>query len=303
MFRQAILSVAANPVVSTVARRYGMQLGAGRFVAGNTLDDAIRVTRGLNQRGLAVTLDHLGEGVRDPKEAGHARDSYLQMLDAIHTHGLDANVSLKLTMMGLALDAEMGYDNTARVVERAASLGTFVRIDMEDTPYTDATLDVYRRLEAQYPGHVGVVLQAYLYRSADDLASFSGHPQNFRIVKGAYSEPASAAFPAKADVDEAYFRLVRQSLEAGHHTAVATHDEGIVGRVDRHIRHESIPESQYEYQMLYGIRQDLLERLAREGHRCRVYVPFGHDCYSYFTRRLAERPANLLFFGKALLRR
>jgi proline dehydrogenase len=303
MFRQAILTLAANPVVSSVAQRYGMQLGAGRFVAGNTLDEAVRVTRDLNGRGLAVTLDHLGEGVRDPDAAARARDSYLQILDAIRTHGLDSNVSLKLTMMGLALDPALGYENAARVVEKAAAFDNFVRIDMEDSPYTDATLDVYRRLEAQYPGHVGVVLQAYLYRTPEDLASFADHPRNFRIVKGAYSEPASVAFPNKADVDAAYFRLVCQALAGGHHTAVATHDASLIGQVDRYVRRQQVPESQYEYQMLYGIGQELLERLARDGHRCRVYVPFGHDWYPYFTRRLAERPANLLFFGKALLHR
>jgi proline dehydrogenase len=303
MFRQTILAISSNPVVSSVVKRYGMQLGASRFVAGETLDQAVEVTRALNRRGLAVTLDHLGESVRDAEEANRARDSYLQILDAIDLHQLDANVSLKPTMMGAAIDGELAYRNIRLVVERAAAHRNFVRIDMEDTPYTDLTLDMYRRLWDEFPGRVGVVLQAYLYRTPDDLKALSDQPRNFRIVKGAYMEPPELAYPSKADVDEAYVRLVEMAFEAGHYVAIASHDEVLLGRILRWIRRHDIPRDRFEFQMLYGVKQAALEQLAREGYRCRVYVPYGHDWYAYFTRRLAERPANLLFFARALLNR
>jgi proline dehydrogenase len=303
MFRQAILAISSNPVVSTVVHRYGMQLGAARFVAGETLDQAIGATRALNARGLKVTLDHLGESVRDEQEANRARDSYLQILEAVALNNLDANVSLKPTMMGAAIDAELGYRNIRQVVEQAAGHHNFVRIDMEDTPYTDLTLDLFRRLWDEFPGHVGVVLQAYLYRTPEDLQALSDQPRNFRIVKGAYMEPPSVAYPSKADVDDAYVRLVQYALEHGHYTAIASHDEVLLGQILRWIRRRQIPSDRFEFQMLYGIKQSALEELAREGYRCRVYVPYGHDWYAYFTRRLAERPANLLFFARALLNR
>jgi proline dehydrogenase len=303
MFRQTILAVASNPVVSSVVQRYGMQLGASRFVAGETLDEAVEATRALNRRGLKVTLDHLGESVRDQAEANTARDSYLQILDAINLHGIDSNVSLKLTMMGAGIDPDLGYRNTRQVVERAAMLGNFVRIDMEDTPYTDMTLDIYRRLWEEFPGQVGVVLQAYLYRTPDDLKALADQSRNFRIVKGAYLEPASVAYPSKADVDDAYVRLVQTSLVDGHYTAIASHDEEILGKLLRWIQREQVPTDRFEFQMLYGIKESALVQLAREGYRCRVYVPYGRDWYAYFSRRLAERPANLLFFARALVRR
>lgn len=300
MFRQVILSVTGNPMVAGVVQRYGMQMGASRFVAGETLDSAMEATRVLNRDGVWATLDHLGESVRDEAEANRARDSYLALLDAIQAAGVQANVSLKLTMMGLALSEDLGFNNTRAVVERAAGAGNFVRIDMEDSPYTSVTLDIYRRLFDEFPDRVGVVLQAYLYRTADDLRQLSDRPRNFRIVKGAYQEPASVAFPQKADTDASFFALVKQSLGAGHYTAIGTHDELLIGQCLRWIRRENILQDRFEFQMLYGVKYSVLQQLAREGYRTRVYVPYGRDWYAYFTRRLAERPANLLFFAKAL---
>jgi proline dehydrogenase len=306
MFRELILSVAENPLVSSTVKRYGLQMGAGRFVAGERLTDAIMVTRSLQAEGIGVTLDHLGEGVKDRASADAACQSYLDLLDALDQEHLPGNVSVKLTMMGLAVDRQLGYDNTARVVARADAMGedAFVRIDMEDTPYTSETIAVYRQLaEAYSPQRVGLVLQAYLYRTRDDLAALSDQPRRLRIVKGAYSEPPELAYPNKADVDANYLRLVQQAVEAGHTVAVATHDEIIIREVLQYFRRIQLPRERYEFQMLYGIKLSVLRELARAGHATRVYVPYGEDWYAYFSRRLAERPANLLFFGRALLKR
>jgi proline dehydrogenase len=304
MFREVILSVSQNPVVAGTVKRYGLKMGASRFVAGERLDDAIRVTRDLQRENIGVTLDHLGEGVKDRASADAARDSYLELLDALDQEHLPGYVSVKLTMMGLSLDRGLGYENTRRIVERADAMEGFVRIDMEDTPYTTETIAVYRELsEAFSADRVGIVLQAYLYRTKDDLQALSDRPRRIRIVKGAYREPPQLAYPSKADVDANYRRLVEQALEAGHVVAIATHDESIIGDALRYIQRHGIPKHRYEFQMLYGIRLSVLRELAQAGHPTRVYVPYGEDWYAYFSRRLAERPANLLFFGRALVGR
>lgn len=301
MFREAVLGLAGNPVVEGTLKRYGMQLGASRFVAGSTLAEAIQVAREINASGVMVTLDHLGEAVRDEKAAQAAKDSYLAMLEAIHQSGVNANVSLKLTMMGLALDEQWGWGHLLEIVKKASSYGNFVRIDMEDSWYTDITLRLYEKVQAIYPDNVGVVLQAYLYRSVDDLKQLSDPPKNFRIVKGAYREPVSVAFPAKADVDENYVRLVQESMKFGNYTAVATHDERVIGQVLKFVHENNVPRDRFEFQMLYGIGFSLLRSLANQGYRTRVYVPYGEDWYAYYVRRVAERPANLLFFARALV--
>lgn len=303
MFREVVLGLAGNPVVEGTLKRYGMQMGAGRFVAGSTLPEAIEHIRAINRKGVKVTLDHLGEAVRTETEAMEAKDSYLAMLDAIHQSGVDSNVSLKLTMMGLALNEELGRKHLTEIVEKAAEYNNFVRIDMEDTPYTDVTLKLFEESHQAHPENVGVVLQAYLYRTLDDLKRLSGPQKNFRIVKGAYREPVSVAFPAKPDVDSNYVRLVEESLTLGNYTAIATHDEQIIGRILKFVHERNIPRDQFEFQMLYGIRFSVLEGLAKEGFRTRVYVPYGEDWYAYYVRRVAERPANLLFFARALMDR
>ncbi len=300
MFRQVILSVADSRIVSDTVKRYGFQLGARRFVAGETLDDAVAVTRAVNADGMAATLDHLGESVRDVAEARAAAAAYGELQARIAAEKLDANVSLKLSMMGLDIDRDLAVSETRALVETAVRLQNFVRIDMEDSRYTTVTLEIYRELWGAFPGSVGTVLQAYLRRSVDDLRALSDEPRNFRIVKGAYSEPHERAFPAKADVDDNFVRLVEMSLEAGHYTAIATHDERMIGSTLRYIRAHAVPRDRFEFQMLYGINLASLRELAREGYRTRVYIPYGTDWYAYFTRRLAERPANLLFFARAL---
>ncbi len=303
MFREFVLGLGGNSMVEGVVKRYGMQMGASRFVAGGALPEAIERIREINGRGVKVTLDHLGEAVRTADEAVDAKESYLALLDAIHQGGVDANVSLKLTQMGLALDYALGQKHLHEILARAAEYDNFVRIDMEDTPYTDATLGLFQEAYDAHPGHVGVVLQAYLYRTMEDLKKLSDPPKNFRIVKGAYREPVSVAFPAKSDVDENYLRLVEESLQLGNYTAIATHDEQIIGRVLKYIHDHGVERDRFEFQMLYGIKFWLLESLAKEGYRTRVYVPYGEDWYAYYVRRIAERPANMLFFARALIDR
>ncbi len=303
MFREMVLGLGNNRAVSSVVKRYGMQLGAARFVAGDSLDSAIQVTRDLNRRGILVTLDHLGESVTEEREASQARDSYLTMLDRIASSQVKANVSLKLTMMGLALSEDLARQNLIAITQKAQETKNFVRIDMEDSPFTSVTVALFQEVWTQFPGHLGLVLQAYLYRTQDDLKQLSDPPKNFRVVKGAYQEPVSVAFPSKPDVDDNYVELVKQSLELGNYTAIATHDEAIIGRVLKVIHHLDIPRDRFEFQMLYGVKLPVLEQLAREGYKCRVYVPFGQDWYAYYVRRIAERPANLLFFARALINR
>lgn len=303
MFREVVLGLGGNPVVEGMIKRYGMQLGAARFVAGNTLPEAIERIREINGRGIMVTLDHLGESVRSEAEAIDAKNSYLAMLDAIHQAGVNANVSLKLTMMGLALSEDLARQNLLEIVVRAEETGNFVRIDMEDSPYTDVTLKLYDEAFQVHPGHVGVVLQAYLYRTMEDLRRLSGTGRNFRIVKGAYMEPVSVAFPSKADVDENYLQLVQESLKLSNYTAIATHDEQLIGRILKFLHEQNIERDRFEFQMLYGVKFSLMESLAREGYRTRVYVPYGEDWYAYYVRRIAERPANLLFFARAMFDR
>jgi proline dehydrogenase len=299
--RKVILTVAGNRVVSNAAKRYGLKLGANRFVAGTTLDAAIDVCRDLNKRGIVVTLDHLGESVLDTREAAATVDAYLALLDAIKSAGVNSNVSLKLTAMGLSFDPALARQNVEKIVARAAELDNFVRIDMEDTPYTTITIDIAKDLYKKY-GHVGTVIQSYLYRSEQDVQDLGALHMNLRIVKGAYKEPANLAYPRKADVDENYKKLVALHLKNGNYTAIATHDENMIAWAQRFVTEHNIPRTQFEFQMLYGVRMNRQEELAREGYKVRCYVPYGEMWYPYFTRRLAERPANVGFILKNLFK-
>ncbi len=280
-----------------------MQMGAARFVAGSTLPTALERVRDINSRGIMATMDHLGESVGDVTEAVDAKDSYLAMLDGIRQSGVQSTVSLKLTMMGLALDEELARRNLREIVAKAAEFQNYVRIDMENTPYTDATIRLFQEAHQIFPQNVGLVLQAYLYRTLDDLRNLSGSTANLRIVKGAYQEPVAMAFPSKPDVDENYVKLVQESLNLGNYTAIATHDERIIGQVLKFVHERNVPRERFEFQMLYGVGFSVLESLAHEGYRTRVYVPYGEDWYAYYVRRVAERPANLLFFARALFGR
>ena len=282
---------------SSLARRL-----SSRFVAGETLDQALAVARKLNAEGITVTLDHLGESVSTLEEAAEARDVYLRTLNAIHANGIQGNVSLKLTQFGLDLSYDQCLANVDQLVRRAAELGSFVRVDMESSRYTDRTLDLVHTLHARF-GAVGVVIQCYLYRSQADIEKLCAAKIRVRLCKGAYLEPAAVAFPRKSDVDKSYLELTRYLLTNGVYPALATHDEAVIRHICRFVADRQIPLDSFEFQMLYGIRRDVQRRLVAGGYRVRLYVPFGKAWYPYYMRRLAERPANVFFMLRNLLRR
>ncbi len=272
-----------------------------RFVAGETLDEGLAALERLHAAGLRTTVDVLGESVTSPEHASAAASRYVETLAALAERGVDRNVSLKLSQMGLAISAELCRSNVGRIVARAADLDAFVRIDMEDHPTVDATLDIWREVHAAYP-RVGIVIQAALRRSEADIARLIAEGAPIRLCKGAYKEPAAVAFPDKADVDASYARFMERLLREGTAPAIATHDERLVRRAVALVEREGIGPERFEFQMLYGIRRDLQDRLVREGYQVRVYVPYGQEWYPYFMRRLAERPANVAFLLRSILR-
>jgi len=283
-------------------QRYGFRLGAARFVAGETLDDAVAVLRRLNESGLRTNTTLLGEGVRDEAETREVVAAYREVLDRIAAEGLRTNVALKLTHLGLSIDEELAQRNVAELVEHAATHGNFVRIDMEESRHVDATLRIYRNLREAGHENVGTVLQAYLFRSEDDLAALLPLAPNLRLVKGAYLEPAEIAYPKKADVDAAYVSLLETCLGGDGFTAVATHDETLIEHAIAFAHERGIPRERFQFQMLYGVRPRLQLDLVRRGFDVLVATPYGPEWYRYLMRRLAERPANLLFFLRNLLR-
>ena len=278
-------------------------MGAARFVAGETLESCVAVLRKLNDAGLYANTTLLGEAIPNAEGADAVTVEYEQIIDRLVVEKLKANVALKLTHLGLSFDEETAYANVARLVERAGELDTFLRIDMEQSEYVDATLRLYERLRDGGHDAVGTVLQSYLYRTMDDLERLLPRAPNLRIVKGAYLEPASIAYPDKAQVDRAYVELVERGLQEGAYIAVATHDEAIIRRVRAFTAREGIARDRFEFQMLYGVRPGLQRSIAGEGYKVLVASPFGPDWYPYFMRRLAERPANVGFFLKNLFRR
>lgn len=299
--RKIILGVAGNSVVTKAATKYGLALGASRFVAGETVDDAIESIRSLNEKGISATLDHLGESVDDERSAKEAAASYSEILEKIAETKVDSNVSLKLTQMGLAISEELCYNNVRDIVAKAKELNNFVRIDMEDTPYTNATIRIFKNLYSEFD-NVGLVIQSYLYRTEEDLEDLGSIGANIRLCKGAYSEPPELAFPNKKDVDENYKKVFSKYVESGNYMAAATHDENIINWIKEWAKANNISNDRFEFQMLYGIRPQLQEELAKK-YKVRVYVPYGTEWYPYFTRRLAERPANLFFVLKNMLRK
>jgi len=302
-FRKLILTATHNRLVARVVRRYGMRLGAGRFVAGETLDQAVAALRGLNAQGMRTNTTLLGEGVRDEATATAVVEEYMTVLDRIAREQLITNVALKLTHLGLDLGEEVAYRNVERLVVHAAGLGNFIRIDMEESTRVDATLRIYKRLRAEGHDNVGTVLQSYLYRTPDDLTDLLPLKPNLRLVKGAYLEPEAIAYPDKADVDRALVELTERMLREGGFTAVATHDERIIEHAISFAAREGIAKDRFEFQMLYGIRTQLQRALVGRGFRVLVATPYGPEWYFYLMRRLAERPANVLFFAKNLIRR
>ena len=296
--RKGILAAADSPRVQGLVRRHGMRFGAGRFVAGETLDECIAVLRRLNEQGLAANTTLLGEGVLEPKQTEAVVAAYREVIDRIAAEGLRANVALKLTHLGLEIDEELAFENLRRLLEQ----GSFIRIDMEQSQFVDATLRIYRRLREAGFDNVGTVLQAYLFRTPDDLESLLELAPNLRLVKGAYLEPESIAYARKTDVDAVYARLMEHMLTASGHTAIATHDESLIERAIRYADEHAIDRGRFEFQMLYGVRPNLQLRLAQRGYKVLVATPYGPEWYPYLMRRLGERPANLLFFVKNTLR-
>lgn len=286
---------------SSIGRRV-----SSRFVAGTEIADAVRVTQAVNRAGMSVSIDNLGENVTNPDEARHSAQLYHQILDAIAADGLNANISLKLTHMGLDVDEAMARELVSGLVAKAASMNPpgFVRVDMEGSPYTERTLDFVHELHSR-PGHansVGTVIQSYLKRSQADVEKLLSERIRIRLCKGAYKEPASIAFESKADVDANYIQLMKILLKSGIYHGLATHDENIIRNAKAFATSEKIDRDSFEFQMLYGIRRDLQQKLVRDGWRMRVYVPFGTEWYPYFMRRLGERPANVFFIARNLLR-
>jgi proline dehydrogenase len=281
---------------SKLAQRF-----SARFIAGLKLDEALTVCRDLNSSGNTITLDVLGESVNSVEEAAAARDAYIRTLSAIHDSGIQGNVSLKLTQFGLDLSTAECRTNVAQLVELAARLESFVRIDMEASPYVDRTLDLVCDLHKQY-GHVGVVIQAYLYRSKKDIERLNEQGITVRLCKGAYLEHADVAYQQKSQVDVSYIDLMKLLLDRGKYPALATHDPNMIAATKEYAASRKIPRDAFEFQMLYGIRRDLQRQLVAEGYRVRVYVPFGDAWYPYYMRRLAERPANVFFILKNLFK-
>ncbi|WP_274651586.1 proline dehydrogenase family protein [Paenibacillus humicola] len=303
LFRSALLGLAGNRAARAFSERYGMRLGARRFVAGETMEEALAQAKRLNGTGIAVTLDVLGESVSSLEEAKRSETAYIRLLQAIAEERIDGGVSLKPTQFGLAIDESACLGGIRSVVREASRLGLFVRLDMEDSRWTDATIGLVRTLREEGFANQGTVIQAYLYRSEEDVRRLCAENVNLRVVKGAYKEPRRIAFPSKKQVDANMRRLIQLRLDSGVYTAVATHDEAIIGWVKSYARMRGIPLTAFEFQMLYGIRVPLQEKLARQGYTVRSYVPFGRSWYPYFVRRLAERPANVLFIAKSLIKR
>jgi proline dehydrogenase len=301
--RKGILVAADNPSMRKAVRSHGMRFGASRFVAGETLDECVAVLRRLNDQGLYANTTLLGEGVLEPGETAGVVRAYREIIDRIADERLRANVALKLTHLGLDVDEELALKNVRELVERATERDGFIRIDMEQADYVDATLRIFRRLREAGLTRVGTVLQAYLYRTPDDLAALLPLGPNLRLVKGAYLEPHDIAYAQKADVDDAYARLMERMLTEGEHTAIATHDERLIERAIRFATEHRVARDRFEFQMLYGVRPQLQLELVRRGYKVLVATPFGPDWYPYLMRRLGERPANLLFFARAAVKR
>lgn len=301
LFRKGILLAVGNPAVESVVDKYGMQLGAARFVAGENIDEAIVNLKRLEDEGFKTNTTLLGEGIADEVEALAVVGEYIYVLDRLHAEGLKTNLSVKLTHLGLDLGEEVAYRNVERIVDHAATLGTFVRIDMEESARVDVTILIYRNLRTSGHDNVGTVLQSYLYRTERDMKMLMEFQPDLRIVKGAYLEPPEIAYPDKREVDVAYLRAVKYSLAHGGYTAVATHDDRIIDYVIEFTTRNNISQDTFEFQMLYGIRRDLQLDLLNRGYKVLIATPFGPDWYPYLMRRMAERPANLLFVARQML--
>ncbi|MFY9792540.1 MAG: proline dehydrogenase family protein [Candidatus Sulfotelmatobacter sp.] len=307
MLRAFFVRLSENQSLRSFAERSSLgRRVSGRFVAGTEIADAVRATQAINRAGMSVSIDNLGENVTNPAEARHSAQLYHQILDAIIANQLNANISLKLTHMGLDVDEQLAREIVIGLVAKAASMTPpgFIRVDMEGSPYTQRTLDFVHELH-RIPGNansVGTVIQSYLKRSESDVEKLLAEKIRIRLCKGAYKESADIAFAAKSEVDANYVKLMKILMKSGVYHGLATHDENIVRQAQAFATAEKLSRDSFEFQMLYGIRRDLQQSLVREGWRVRVYIPFGGEWYPYFMRRLGERPANVLFIARNLLR-
>jgi proline dehydrogenase len=296
--------LAQSKTLKRLASRYGMrreQSFARRFIAGEHVHEAIEAARTIEARGMTHTLDLLGESVTNLEEAGAATREYLAVVDAIAKAGIGRGISIKLTQLGLDVDKASAVDNLRKILERAEPAGFFVRVDMENSSYTDVTLEIFETLWSQGHRRIGVVLQSALYRSEQDLARMNALGAGVRLVKGAYKEPKAVAYQRKADVDDAYARMLKTMLAFGRDPAIATHDPSMIDLAISWAREHNVAPHSFEFQMLYGIRRDLQARLVADGYRVRVYIPFGREWFPYFMRRLGERPANVTFVIRSLV--
>jgi proline dehydrogenase len=296
--------LAQSRVLKKLASRYGMRRPrsfARRFIAGETIDEAIDAARAIQARNLLLTLDLLGESVTTLDQAEAATRDYLRVIDAIVRSGIERNISLKLTQLGLDVDKASAVDNLRKILERAEPAGFFVRIDMENSPYTDVTLEIFETLWRHSYRQMGIVLQSALRRSEQDLQRMNALGARVRLVKGAYKEPKAVAYQKKSEVDAAYVRMMKTLLLEGHYPAIATHDRPMIAIAQQFAREYTIPPDRFEFQMLYGIRRDLQTALIRDGYRVRVYIPYGREWFPYFMRRLGERPANVAFVIRGIL--
>jgi proline dehydrogenase len=302
MLRSILLKVSDSPgFANWVTSNNSTRRMAMRFVAGETLNDAVQVARAVNRLGMSATLDYLGENVSTTADAQKARDAYLNIFDRISLEKLNANVSCKLTHLGLDLSPEFCEGMVLSIAERALSYESFLRIDMESSVYTQRTVELVKRVRAQSPA-IGAVIQSYLYRSEPDIQDLLSYGCRIRLCKGAYKEPAEVAFPSKSDVDANYVKLMRMLLSSGFYHGIATHDPRMIAETIRWAAEKKIAKEDFEFQMLFGVRTDLQRQLVKDGFNVRIYIPYGRDWFPYFMRRLAERPANLAFFVRNFLR-
>ncbi|OLN22099.1 proline dehydrogenase [Domibacillus antri] len=298
--KNVFLYASRNGLLNHAAKKWGLKFGASQVVAGVNIESAVKIVRELNQQGIACTLDHLGEFVSSKEEAAQAAEYNVKTLEAMAEAGVDSQLSVKLTQIGLDVDRAFCVENMRRILEAAKWHGNFVQIDMEDYAHYQLTLDILKELRDVYGyNNVGTVIQAYLHRAGQDVKSLKGIP--LRLVKGAYKESAKVAYQDKRDVDDNFLVIIKEHLLSGSYTAIATHDHHIIARVKELVKEHSIPFDQFEFQLLYGFRTDVQLSLVREGCNVRVYVPFGDDWFGYFMRRLAERPQNVSFALKGFM--
>src|SRR5271170_5907261 len=305
ILRSAFIALSRNQPIRQFAESSSLgRRMSSRFVAGMEIEDVLKAAASMETQGIASTLDSLGENVNTPEEARRSAEIYHRLLDAIQTRQLNANISVKLTQMGMDLGHDLAREIVSGLVDHAVAAKTFVRVDMEGSEYTQTTIDLVRGLHAipANRGHVGIVIQAYLLRSEQDIADLTADGIRMRLCKGAYQEPPGVAFPDKADVDANFVKLTHQLLTSGIYHGIATHDEAMVAATKQFVAEQKVDPKSFEFQMLYGVRRDLQRALVAEGFNVRVYVPFGAEWYPYFMRRLAERPANVLFIAKNMLK-